>query len=156
MASPESEEFEEVAPSSRGVKRKRAVTFKATDKRVTELPVRSKISVDGYDMAEVSASRSRPVTPVPPIKKRRTRSTILSDSDDEMAEPSESRSRSVTPAPPIKKHSKRPTTLADSDDEMADPSQSRSRSVTPAPAVKRRKVEGKRKVTVADSDDEME
>ncbi|CAD0100857.1 unnamed protein product [Aureobasidium mustum] len=155
VASPESEE---VAPSSRGVKRKRAVTFKATDEKVTELPVRSRqeVSADSHDMAEASASRSRSVTPVPPVKKRRTRRTILSDSDDEMAEPSESRSRSVTPAPPIKKHSKRRTTLSDSDDEMAEPSVSRSRSVTPLPAVKTRKVEGKRKVTLNDSDDEME
>ncbi|KAG9958458.1 hypothetical protein KCU61_g8342, partial [Aureobasidium melanogenum] len=154
VASSESEDF---SPPPRGAKRKRTVTFKATDEDATKAGDRHtrRVLSDGDDeMAEATASRSRSVIPVPAIKKHSKRTT-LADSDDEMGEPSVSRSRSVTPVPPIKKRSTRRTTLADSDDEMK-PSVNRSRSVTPAPAVKRRKVEGKHRVTLADSDDEME
>lgn len=75
---------------------------------------------------EDAASRSRSVTPAPPIKKHSKRITALLDSDDEMdgvivSKVSASRSRSATPAPPVKKRKiegKRVTTLVDSDDEM--------------------------------------
>ncbi|KAH0163636.1 hypothetical protein KCU67_g5475, partial [Aureobasidium melanogenum] len=154
VAGSESEDF---SPPPRGAKRKRTVTFEAVDEGVTKAGDKRRVLSDSDDeMAEATASRSRSVTPVPPVKKHSKRRTTLADSDDEMGEPSVSPSRSATPVPPIKKRSTRRTTLADSDDEMAEPPVSRSRSVTPAPAVKRRKVEGKHRVTLADSDDEME
>ncbi|KAG9725554.1 hypothetical protein KCU73_g13127, partial [Aureobasidium melanogenum] len=154
VAGSDSEDF---SPPPRGAKRKRTVTFEAVDEEVTKAGDKRRVLSDSDDeMAEATASRSRSVTPVPPVKKHSKRRTTLADSDDEMGEPSVSPSRSATPVPPIKKRSTRRTTLADSDDEMAEPPVDRSRSVTPAPAVKRRKVEGKHRVTLADSDDEME
>ncbi|KAH0397646.1 hypothetical protein KCU89_g8058, partial [Aureobasidium melanogenum] len=154
VAGSDSEDF---SPPPRGAKRKRTVTFEAVDEEVTKAGDKRRVLSDSDDeMAEATASRSRSVTPAPPVKKHSKRRTTLADSDDEMGEPSVSPSRSATPVPPIKKRSTRRTTLADSDDEMAEPPVDRSRSVTPAPAVKRRKVEGKHRVTLADSDDEME
>ncbi|KAK5999515.1 hypothetical protein QM012_005368 [Aureobasidium pullulans] len=156
FVSPASDSF---SPPFRRIKRKRAVAFKATDDKMAKPTTRRRrriLSNSDEDMTDATASRSRSVTPVPPIKRYSKRRTTLADSDDEMAEPSASPVRSATPEPPIKKHGKRRTTLVDSDDEMGEASVSRARSVTPLPAIKRRKIEGKRRVTIADSDDEME
>lgn len=120
VASSGSEDF---SPTTRGVKPKRTVTFKATDeitKPVTR-STRKVLSDSDEEMAEPSVSRSRSLTPLPRVRKRSTRRTTLADSDDEMGEPSVSRSRSVTPAPAVKRRKvegKQRVTLADSDDEM--------------------------------------
>ncbi|KAG9570193.1 hypothetical protein KCU71_g1322, partial [Aureobasidium melanogenum] len=120
VASSESENF---SLTPRGAKRKRTVTFKATDEDATKAGdrrTRRVLSDSDDEMGEPSVSRSRSVTPVPPIKKRITRRTTLADSDDEM-KPSVNRSRSVTPAPAVKRRKvegKHRVTLADSDDEM--------------------------------------
>lgn len=121
VASSESEDF---SPPPRGSKRKRVVAFKAPKEKVvksTTRRIRRVLSDSDDEMAEAAVSRSRSVTPVPPIKKHSKRLTTLADSDDEMAEPSVSRSRSVTPAPAVKRRKvegKRRVTLADSDDDM--------------------------------------
>ncbi|KAG9661000.1 hypothetical protein KCU64_g2837, partial [Aureobasidium melanogenum] len=120
VASSESEDF---SLPPHGAKRKRTVTFKATDEDATKAGdrrTRRVLSDSDDEMGEPSVSRSRSVTPVPPIKKRITRRTTLADSDDEM-KPSVNRSRSVTPAPAVKRRKvegKHRVTLADSDDEM--------------------------------------
>ncbi|KAH0365020.1 hypothetical protein KCU65_g6388, partial [Aureobasidium melanogenum] len=56
-------------PSPRGVKRKRTVAFKATDKEVAKPARRTRRVVSDSDdeMAEATASRSRSITPVPRV-----------------------------------------------------------------------------------------
>jgi hypothetical protein len=124
FVSPKSESY---SPSPRGVKRKR--TTKDKDEEVKPGAKRNtkRILEDEDEEMEDAASRSRSVTPAPPIKKHSRRVTALVDSDDEMEEAS-----------------------------VSQVSASRSRSATPAPPVKKRKVEGKRVTILADSDDEME
>jgi len=111
----ESPESETYSPEPRGTKRKRTA------------PKPRKVEDDEDEEMEDAASRSRSITPAPPIKKQTKKITTLADSDDEMEEPAWGRE-----------------------------SASRSRSATPAPPVKRRKTEGKRKTVLEDSDDEME
>jgi len=125
----ESPESEAYSPGPRGTKRKRTTGKSKDDEVETGAKRRGTraIKEDSDEEMEDAASRSRSITPAPPIKKRSRKITTLADSDDEMEEPAVSR-KSV----------------------------SRSRSMTPAPPVKKRKIEGKRKTVVEDSDDEME
>lgn len=122
-----SDKSESYSPSPRGIKRKR--TTKDKDEEVKPGAKRNtkRIVEDEDEEMEDADSRSRSVTPAPPIKKHSKRVTTLVDSDDEM-----------------------------DDSPTGRVSTSRSRSATPAPPVKRRKIEGKRVTTLADSDDEME
>lgn len=125
----ESPESETYSPEPRGTKRKRTAG-KSKDEEAkpgTKRRGTKAIKEDSDEEMEDAASRSRSITPAPPIKKRSKKITTLADSDDEMEEPAVGRK-----------------------------STSRSRSVTPAPPVRRRKTEGKRKTVVEDSDDEME
>lgn len=123
FVSPKSESY---SPSPRGIKRKRTAKDKDEEVKPGAKRRNTKRVIDSDEEMEDAASRSRSVTPAPPIKKHSKKVTVLVDSDDEMDESptgrvSSSRSRSATPAPPVKKRKiegKRVTTLADSDDEI--------------------------------------
>jgi hypothetical protein len=123
FVSPKSERY---SPSPRGIKRKRTTKDKDEEAKPGAKRRNTKRVIDSDEEMEDAESRSRSVTPAPPIEKHSKRVTTLVDSDDEMDESptgrvSSSRSRSATPAPPVKKRKiegKRVTTLADSDDEM--------------------------------------
>jgi alkaline phosphatase len=121
-----SDKSESYSPSPRGIKRKRTTKDKDEEVKPGAKRRNTKRVIDSDEEMKDITSRSRSVTPAPPIKKHSKRVTTLVDSDDEMDESptgrvSTSRSRSATPAPPVKKRKvegKRVTTLADSDEEI--------------------------------------